>query len=72
MELKRNWWEVVKYAWSIRFIMLSIFLNSLAAAITYFEGVLPIENWQFAVLVATVNFGALVSRLIPQKNLPDE
>lgn len=72
MHLKRNWWDVLVYAWSVRFIALSFLLNAAASAIAFLDGVLPIEQWKFALLVATVNMGALVSRVVAQKDLPDD
>lgn len=72
MKLERNWWDVLRYAWSVRFIVLSMLLNAAAAGVTFLDGVLPIEQWKFAALVATVNLGALVSRILAQGNLRDE
>jgi hypothetical protein len=72
MRLARNWRDILRDAWSIRFTVLSMMLNAIAAGIIFLEGVLPISQLKFALLVMSVNLAALMSRITFQKGLTDE
>lgn len=72
MRLARNWRDILRDAWSIRFTVLSMLLNAAAAGVIFLEGVLPISQLQFALMVMGVNLLALLSRLVFQKGLSDE
>jgi hypothetical protein len=68
LELVDNWRDVLRYAWSVRIIIISGVLNALAAALD-FGGLLPISPaWLFA-LTFVVNLGAFVARIVAQRNL---
>jgi hypothetical protein len=67
MKLYTNWKEIVKKAWSIKFIILA---GMLSAA----EVVLPLffdyfDRGTFAILSFIAVSGAFVSRLIAQKDI---
>lgn len=69
MQLAHNWRELIKHAWSLKFLALSILLGAAELALPYLHGVLPVRPGTFALLVLITNIAATVARLINQRNL---
>lgn len=66
-----NWREVLRYAWSIRLMILAAALSGIEVALP-FIGALPIPTGIFAALSALTTAGAFVARLVAQKDVKDE
>ena len=67
-----NWREVLTRAWSMRLLALSILLGAAALALPYLEGLLPIGQGTFVLLIFVVDIAAAVARLIIQpRRRPD-
>lgn len=71
MELITNWWEVLKRAWSVRFIVLAAVLSGLEVGLPLVEGVFPMPQGVFAGLATLATAGAFIARIIAQKDLDD-
>lgn len=69
MRLDANWREIVRRAWSVRFIAAAAVLSALEALVTLFPDVLPLSRSVLAVLVPVVIAAAFVARLIAQEGL---
>lgn len=71
MRLAPNWREVLRYAWSIRLMLLAAALSALEVALP-FIGALPIPTGIFAALSALTTAAAFVARLIAQAPISGE
>lgn len=67
MQLTADWQAVLRYAWSVRFIVLSLVLSGIEALLPYVQ--LPVSPGVFAALSAVAGAAAFFARLIAQKNL---
>lgn len=71
MKISAQWRHILRHAWSVKLIILSSLLGGLQAAIMV-VGVewLPVrsQGWLVAIVVA-INLGAVVARIVDQKNL---
>jgi hypothetical protein len=63
-----DWRAVLRHAWSIRLIVLSILLNAAAAALMFGDA-LPISPLALVVLTFATNVAALVARVVAQRQL---
>lgn len=68
MKLAPNWREVLRYAWSIRLMLLAAALSALEVALP-FIGALPIPTGVFALLSALTTAAAFMARLLAQAPL---
>ncbi len=64
-----DWRAVLRHAWSVRLIALSILLSGLEVAVQFLHGVLPVSDGVFAVLAFLTTVGALIARFIAQRRL---
>jgi hypothetical protein len=72
MKPVRNWRAVLRYAWSIRLMLLAGLLSGAEVVLPLLDGILPIPPRLFALLTFfTVGF-AFVARLVAQKGISDE
>jgi hypothetical protein len=71
MKLTSNWREVLRYAWSIRLMILAGVLSGLEVALPLIDGLFPIPQGVFAALSGLTVAGAFVARLVAQRNLTD-
>ncbi len=62
-----NWREVLTRAWSMRLLALSILLGAIDLALPYLEGLLPIPQGSFVMLILVTNVAAAVARLVAQR-----
>lgn len=67
MQLYPNWKELVRRAWSIRFLVLAGILSGLEVILPFFSDEIP-RNL-FAILSFVAVSAAFVARLIAQKDL---
>lgn len=69
MEPVSNWLRVLRYAWSIRLIILAGMLSAAEIALPLIQQFVMIPARTFLVLSIIATFGALVARLIAQKSV---
>ena len=69
MNLYANWRDILKRAWSIRFMALAAVLSALEALLTLFPEVLPLDRAVLAGLVPLVIAAAFIARLVAQKDV---
>lgn len=67
MTLHDNWRNVVRKAWSVRFMVLAFLLTMAEVMLPFFSDAVPPRT--FALLSGLAVAGAFVSRLIAQKDL---
>lgn len=67
MKLSDDWKEVLRKAWSIRFIILAGVLSGLEVALPYFATLMP--RGTFAALSSVAIGAAFIARLVAQKGL---
>ena len=67
-----NWRAVLRYAWSIRLIVIAGILSGIEVALPLAGDVLPIPTGLFAGLFLMVTAAAFVARIIAQKGISDE
>ncbi|MBX3536562.1 MAG: hypothetical protein KF735_02895 [Chelatococcus sp.] len=72
MRLVANWREVLRYAWSIRLILLAGLLSGAEVALPFLQDILPIHRGVFAALSGLTVCGAVVSRIVAQKSVSGE
>lgn len=70
MKLTADWRQVLRHAWSVRLIALSILLSALELAAPLLQGLLPVRPGIFAALVVLTSIAAGVARVVAQRNLP--
>ncbi len=66
-----NWWQVLKRAWSIRWIVLAGLLSGLEVFLPLIDGYIDIPRGLFAALSAVATCGAFISRILVQKGTTD-
>jgi len=67
MRLYENWKDIVRRAWSVRFMAAAGVLSGVEVALPFFQGALP--NGIFAALSGLSVGAAFVARLVAQKEL---
>ncbi|MBB3935905.1 hypothetical protein [Aureimonas phyllosphaerae] len=69
MSLVANWRQLLKRAWSLRFIALTFALIAIDVALPAFEDALGLPARTFAVLSGLCSAAAFVARLLPQPSI---
>lgn len=69
MRLIANWRAVLRYAWSLRLMVVAAVLSAVEVAVPYLDGVLPVPPGLFAVLAALVTLAAMIARFVAQAPL---
>jgi hypothetical protein len=69
MKLDTRWSEILKRAWSIRFIVIAGILTAAEVVLPMFENDIPRNVFAFLSLGAVA--GAFISRLVAQQDLPE-
>ncbi|MBS7741428.1 MULTISPECIES: hypothetical protein [unclassified Chelatococcus] len=72
MRLVPNWREVLRYAWSIRLLILAGALSGAEVALPLLQEILPIHRGVFASLCALTVCGAFVARIVAQNSVSGE
>ena len=67
MQIKHDWRDVVRRAWSVKFMALAFVLTMAEVMLPFFSDAVPPKL--FAVLSGLAVAGAFVSRLIAQKDM---
>lgn len=67
MKLYDNWKDIIRKAWSIRFIVLAALLSGAEVILPFFADSFP--RGVFAVLTFGAVAGAFISRIVAQKDL---
>ena len=70
MKLHSNWKLILRKAWSIRLVVLSAVFSAAQLVIPVYGDVLPRDA--FAILSAVACAGAIIARVVTQKEFPDE
>lgn len=68
VKLLSDWQSVLRYAWSIRLMIIAGLFSGLEVAVPLLQGVLPIHPGLFAALSLVAVSGAFVTRLLVQRN----
>jgi hypothetical protein len=66
-----NWREVLKRAWSIRWIVLAGFLSGIEVFLPLIDGYWDVPRGVFAALSAVATCAAFISRILVQKGPND-
>lgn len=69
MKLVANWRSVLKYAWSIKLIVLACFLSAVEAALPFIPELYMVPRGLFALLTLVIAFAALFARFIAQRSI---
>ncbi len=69
MRLVAEWWRVLRYAWSIRLLVLAGLLSGAEIALPLIQDLLPIPRGVFAGLSFAATAGAFIARLIAQQSI---
>lgn len=72
MKLVARWREVLRYAWSVRLMIIAAILSGVEVALPLLDGSLPIPPGVFAALSGLTVAAAFVARLVAQKGISDE
>lgn len=71
MTLVRNWREVLRYAWSIRFMVLSACLSGAEVWFSFAQPSEAIPPGTFAALAAVTSVASTLARFVAQKKVSD-
>ncbi len=69
MKLLHNWRDVLKFAWSIRLMVIAGLLSGAEIALPLLDGVVVIPRGVFAALSFAATAGAFIARLIAQASI---
>jgi hypothetical protein len=69
MNAVSNWREVLRYAWSLRLIVLAGLLSGIELAIAVFIDNPPIPRGLFALLIVIVSVAAAIARFVAQRKV---
>jgi hypothetical protein len=69
MSAVSNWREVLRYAWSLRLIVLAGLLSGIELAISLFIENPPIPRGLFALFAVVVSIAAAVARFVAQRKV---
>ena len=69
MHLVAEWWRVLRYAWSIRLLVLAGLLSGAEIALPLIQDLLPIPRGVFAGMSFVATAGAFVARLVAQQSI---
>lgn len=72
MSLLSNWKQVLRYAWSIRLIVLAGILSGMEVALPIIDEFVELPRGLFAGLSLLVVGGAFIARLVAQSNIGDK
>ncbi|MCI1001073.1 hypothetical protein HWD97_13385 [Ochrobactrum sp. C6C9] len=72
MKLVSDWRWVLRYAWSIRLLIVAGILTGLEAVLPYLADTSLIPDRWFRLLIFVVTIAAFLARIISQKDSSDE
>jgi hypothetical protein len=71
VQIVKTWRDILKRAWSVRFMALAAIFSGLEVAVPLLEGILPVSRGEFAILSGLCTAAALVARVVAQRDLPE-
>lgn len=71
MTLHPNWRQILRHAWSVRFLGLAALFDGVNASVPYLDGLLPVPPGMFAALAGLSSVAALISRVVYQETVHD-
>lgn len=71
MNLLHNWRAVLRYAWSVRLMVIAAVLSGLEVALPFLDGVIDVRPGVLALASGLVTAAALIARILAQSNLPE-
>ena len=71
-QLASNWRDVLRHAWSVRFMAVAAILSFLEVVLQLCGSGLPFPPLVIAALTGFVSAGAFVTRLLAQKQFPGD
>lgn len=72
MKLRDDWRLILRRAWSVRLMILAAVLSGLEVALPLLDGFARLPRGVLAVLSFAVTAGALVARIVAQRNMQAE
>lgn len=69
MKLVSDWLNILRYAWSIRLLVLAGVLSGAEIALPLIQDLLPVPRGVFAGLSFLATAGAFIARLVAQKSI---
>lgn len=69
MKLASNWRDVLRYAWSVRLMLIAALLSGLEVAMPYLDGYVDIPPRLFALLSGLTVAVAFLARIVAQKGV---
>ena len=72
MKLHPRWKQIVKLAWSVRFIVLAFIFTVLEIGFPLLDGYIDVPRFIFAGLAGLFTAAAFVARIVAQANLPED
>lgn len=70
--LVADWRKHLRYAWSVRFMVVAALFSGAEVAIPFLHGLLPVPPGAMAALSAFCTVGAFISKFVAQKEFEDE
>lgn len=67
-----NWREILRRAWSVRFIILSILLQGIDIVMQITIGQMPEVSWTLRIAAGLSGMAAFGARFIPQKGITND
>lgn len=67
MKLYDNWKEIVRRAWSLKFLLIALVLECASVVLPFYTDVIPREVFTPIIIVAIL--GAGISRIVYQSNV---
>lgn len=71
MHLASNWRDVLRYAWSVRLMVLAAALSGAEVAMPYLDGYVDIPPRLFALLSGLTVSAAFIARIVAQRSIND-
>jgi hypothetical protein len=68
MRLVSNWWAVLTRAWSVRLLIVAALLSAAEVVLPIYQQIYMLPNRLFAILSGLFTFGALIARIVAQRN----
>lgn len=69
MRLHQDWKEILRKAWSIKLILIASFFSGLEVLLPFVQEFLPIHRGVFGFISFVTTIGAVVTRLLVQKDM---
>lgn len=71
MNLRDDWKNIVKKAWSVRLMLLAALLSGVEVCLSFLGGIPGITQGVFAAIAGLVSMAALAARLVAQQSMQE-